>query len=443
MAQILFYIALIVTSVCVLAAPWLTAAAYGLVSIVQPQYIWFWVLGDFPVFRVFAAFAILGLVVASLKKQANFSIYWQKQNVILVLLWIWLHLSDVFSPFPIYFAAVRADIVLNTLDSIMIMYLVVLPLVNTEKALMYLTYALVVAGLYYTYWCNKAYLDSAWYMFTNGRLDGPQRSPYRDGNVLSVLLVMSIPFITFYYFTAKHRLLKWGALLSLPFLFHALFLLGSRGALLSSGISLGLVAFFARSKQFSVALVLGFVAFLAYQGGAILNRTTSTVAQTSSSTNEPINPRLVSWEVGLKLIPEYPLLGAGVQRFQMASSYHFPGKSPHVAHNTFLQYAVDSGLPAGILFLSIAWVVFQRMRKIDRKTLDLNKPIHYCLVSSSIAYFGFFVCAVFLDLNIYEPIYYCLLINIIAWSHYSKQEDEQTHLYAQQLSNKEVKLANG
>jgi O-antigen ligase len=76
---------------------------------------------------------------------------------------------------------------------------------------------------------------------------------------------------------------------------------------------------------------------------------------------KPINPRLISWEAGLKLIPKYPILGAGVQKFEAATRAHFPGMTPHVAHNTFLNFSVNAGLPTGLLFLSLIYIGWKRL----------------------------------------------------------------------------------
>lgn len=423
MAKILFYFSLLLSAGAIFAAPWLTAVSYSAISLLQPQYVWFWVIGDFPAFKVFAGFAIFGLAVATAKGLADYSVYKTKQSVAILLLWIGVNLSEALSPFPVYYAAIRGDIVLAAFNSIIIMYFVILPLVYSKRALMGLTYVMVAVSLYYAYWANSAYFNGEWHKFVNGRLEGPVGSPYRDGNTFSVLLVMAIPFLAFYFFTAKKWFVKWGALAALPFIWHALFLFSSRGALLSSLIVLAGVAIFVKSKKFNIMIALGFVVFLAWQGSTMLNRSTSTVASAQSSTSEPVNPRLVSWEIGLKLIPEYPLFGVGPQRFQMASSIHFPGESPHVAHNTFLQFATNSGLMCGLIFLYLNITIIMQLRKINREQLNIRDPIDYCLASSSLSILGFFICSIFLDLIIYEPFYFCLIVNLTARHLRAKQNN--------------------
>ena len=137
-------------------------------------------------------------------------------------------------------------------------------------------------------------------------------------------------------------------------------------------------------------------------------------------TNKPINPRLISWEAGILLIPKYPILGAGVQKFEAATQAHFPGKTPHVAHNTFINFAANTGLLTGILFLSLIYTAWQRLRYARLQAVSLTDNDAYALCASSVSLAGFFVCSMFLDLIIYEPFYIALIINFIAYDRLRK-----------------------
>lgn len=391
------------------AAPWASAVAYTLVSIMQPQYVWYWSFESIPIFKISAALAIIAWVIELSRGNINWQIYktWQFKGVLLI--WAWMHLSNYLSPFNHYYAGIGADIVLGTMNTIVIMYFIVLGLINSEKSLKWFAYVLILVGVYYTYWANDHYFSSNWAQFTNGRLDGPKRSPYGDGNALSIVLIVCMPFVLFGIQHFKQKWLKALMILSLPLMWHALILLASRGALISAGVLTLFAATVMKSKMLNKALVLGFVIIILDQGGTLLQRTKTTVSAAQTSSDAPLNPRLVSWSIGAQLIAKYPLFGAGPQRFQMASATHFPGESPHVAHNTFLNFSANTGLLTGLVFISFFFASFKQYKKVKDKT-EFNSTFNYINRSCAAALLGFFVGAIFLDLIIFEPFYFLLAL---------------------------------
>jgi hypothetical protein len=398
--------------------------AYVANSLLQPQYIWFWIFPGIPIFRITAGLAILGLFFGLAQKKIDLEIYKNKQNLVIMLIWVLMHVSHIFSSFKGAHASVPPGLVLDTLNSIMIMYFVLLPLCQNEKALKYLCYVFIMVGGYYIYWANSAYLNQEWHLFINNRLAGPRNSPYRDANVLSTLIVMCLPFIILLFFRLEKLIFKLGVLLAVPLAWHAMILFSSRAALLSSVVSMLPLAYVIRSKNVNMVIGLSFVLFVTYQGALLVDRATETVESAEMEPEKPINPRLISWEAGLKLIPKYPILGAGVQKFEAATRAHFPGMTPHVAHNTFLNFSVNAGLPTGLLFLSLIYIGWKRLKFARNQNLPLDDLNYYALASSSVSLIAFFVCSMFLDLIIYEPLYIVLIINLIAYSNLQKTLNE-------------------
>lgn len=416
MGRWLLYILIAITALGLLVSPWITGLAYVLNSLLQPQYLWPWVFNNVPVFRITAGLAIIGALFQLSSNKENVGIYKNSQNALLLIIFLFMHLSDMFSPFKGAPSQVPPEVVLKTINSIFIMYFIILTLVQKERALEYLCYTFIFVGLYYVYWANSAYLNQEWFRFEGNRLKGPSGSPYADGNALSVLLVMCLPFLILLYFRTGNRLVRFSIIIMVPLSWHALILFSSRAALLASVITLILVGYIVRSKKFNIIIGLSFCAFLAYQGALVLNRTTETIDKVGHNEQEPINPRLLSWSIGFKLIPKYPILGVGVQKFQAASLSHFPDAPPYVAHNTFLNFSVNSGLISGLCYLLLIYIVFKRLRRCRVMVLNLNNTYYYALTSSSIGILGFFICSIFLDLIVFEPFYVLLIINLISWN---------------------------
>jgi O-antigen ligase len=421
MGRFLLFTLIIGAGFSLLFAPWIAGLAYVLNSLLQPQYIWFWIFEGIPIFRITAGLAILGSIFALSQKKADSEIYRDRQNLIILIIWFWMHLSHLLSSFKGVPVSVSPELVLGNINSIFIMYFVLLPLLNSEKALKYLCYGFIFVGSYYVYWANSAYINQEWYRFSNGRLKGPHGSPYRDENALSTLIVMSLPFIILLFFRVKNTVFKGLILLSVPMAWHAIVLFSSRSALLASVVSLLLMASVIKSKKVNILIASSFVIFMVYQGSLLIGRTTETIESSRVETNEPINPRLISWEAGLRLIPEYPIFGAGVQMFEAATRYHFPGMTPHVAHNTFINFSANTGVLTGIMFLLLIYIPWRRLKEARKISGSFDNMYYYGVVASSISLISFFVCSIFLDLIIFEPFYIVLIINLIAWKGLQKR----------------------
>ena len=417
--------------VAIIANPWFPIVAYFANGIMQPKYVWPWTFPDISISKYLAIFSILALMKVIATKKIDWSIYKYKQNYILLTMWILIHLSDFFSPYPVYFAGVKAEIVLSALNATIIMYFVGLGLLSNveqyKKSLLYLSIMFALISVYYTYWANDMYLSNRWDMFTLGRLNSPRGTSIGDQNALSGLIVMGMPFILLGFFYCKNFFIKWACLGVLPLLWHSLFLFGSRGAMLAvlftTLITLMLlkqdksiatpVIEFKYVKSFKILIAIGFIAALAIQGGAMMQRSSATAEQAQTGGDEPLNPRLVSWAVGTKLILKYPLLGAGPQRFQMASRTLYPGESVHVAHNTFLNFSANTGLPVGLLFLLLFWFNYKNYKYCKKRNIERYPILNYLNKACSLALIGYFISALFLDMIIFEAFYFIMMLNLV------------------------------
>jgi hypothetical protein len=414
MVKILTILAIVITAGLAVSAPYIAAILYSAVSILQPQYIWFWVFDDILIFKISAGIAIVAWGIYMLRGGVNWGIYNNGIFYGVVMLLPLYYLSDFFSPFQSYNASVGSDLVISIYNTIVIMFFIVLGLINHERALKFMALTIVVVTIYYTYWANNVYLSGDWSQFSQGRLLGPPGSPYRDGNVFSIVFVVGLPFVLFAIYQVDKTWQKVLLILSIPLIWHAMLLCASRGALLAAGVSTIVAATMIKSKSLNILLVIGFVVFLVDQGGVVLDRTKTTAASSQRGDAAPINPRIVSWTNAIGLVKKYPILGAGPQRFVEATRAHFPATARHVAHNTFFNFAANLGLIAAFIYLSFFWIAW-KMYRWNKKVLDehgsqLNTYINKAGLCSIV---GFFVGSMFLDLIIFEPFFFLLLILIV------------------------------
>jgi hypothetical protein len=414
MIKILTIIAIAMALLLIVSAPYVAAILYAIVSILQPHYVWFWAFEGFSIFKISAGIAIIAWFIQMIRGQINWQVYNTGIFYAMCLIGLFFYVSDALSPFPNYSSMVGSSVVIEVYTTILIMSFVTLGLINNKTALKLLIFTLLFATIYYTYWANSAYLASDWTQFTSGRLDGPLGSPYRDGNIFSILFVIGLPFILFAIYQTDKKWQQILIIICIPFLWHALILCASRGALLSAGVSTLVAAWMIKSKAFNIVLIAGIFVFVVDQGGELLARTTETVRLAETRAEKPIDPRILSWEMGIELIKKHPVLGAGPQRFLEASRFYFPGRTPHVAHNTFLNFSANTGLITGITYLSFFWLS-RKMYLWNKKALEKHPDeLHSYVNKASIcSLIGFFIGALFLDLIIFEPFYFLLLIIVL------------------------------
>ncbi|MDA8962016.1 O-antigen ligase family protein [Congregibacter sp.] len=413
MVKIFTILALLGSTFLLFSSPWVAGLSYATVSIVQPQYVWFWAFDNIPVFRISAGLSIVAWLIKVAKGDIVASLYKEPIVWSVALLWVIFQLSQFASPYPEYTTGASTKVILNTLDIVVLMFLILVGLLDNRKALFYLVVVLVLATLYYTWWSNYAYLTGDWSKFSRGRLNGPFQSPYRDGNVFSILFVIGMPFLIFGVIYVRQLWAKAILLAAIPLVWHAVVLCASRGALLSMAATTAAAALMIRSKSLNVLMFVSLAAFLVYQGGALTQRSMDTVDAADQNKEQPINPRILSWQVGWDMVKAFPIFGVGPQRFKIASETLYPGKSPHVAHNTFLNFSANTGIFAGLIYLFF----FRRSYQIYKLNKAMLKPddrqATFINNAGSCALVGYFVGALFLDLIVFEPFYFTLILILL------------------------------
>jgi O-antigen ligase len=411
MVKLLAYLSLMYALVTLVSLPYISPVLYAAFSILQPQHVWFWAFDDISAFKITAGLSLISWVIQANKKNINYDVYKLPISKALIALTFFVNLSDWVAS---YGGSKTSELVLETFNTIMLMYFCCLPLINNEKAVQYLTYVFIITAVYYGYDANDAYFNNQWSRFTQGRLGGPENGAYNDNNKFALIMVIGFPFLLLGFFHFKNLVVKSVMVLGMVFCLHGIFLTGSRGALLAIGgavfVCTRVLHFTGFKKAFiNLAILGGFVFVVLDQAGGTLSRSTGVVSADRQATEEPVNARILSWTVGMGLIKNHPLFGVGVHRFQTASRIEFPGKSPHVAHNTFITFAVCNGLISGLLYLYTFWASYLMIRKINRHT-DNNSIYGYSANSAFAALGGFFIGAIFLDLIIFEPYYFLLML---------------------------------
>jgi O-antigen ligase len=205
-----------------------------------------------------------------------------------------------------------------------------------------------------------------------------------DGaNILSLLLITSVPFIIESLTGPWHKLSKILALTAGVYVMIGLFLANSRGGWLALG---SVVVFYFYQRFGKRGLVLGGSCLvLLFAFGP------SRLAETDVTQEKSARHRIDMWSEGLEMIQQNPVLGIGKGRFG-----EYTGKL--IAHNTLLQNAGETGLLGAFLWLGVLYVSFKSVILVlnqgDRITPQL-RSLSRAVLFSFIGYMvgSFFIVA--------------------------------------------------
>ncbi|MEJ2756828.1 MAG: O-antigen ligase family protein, partial [Gammaproteobacteria bacterium] len=192
-------------------------------------------------------------------------------------------------------------------------------------------------------------------------------------------------------------------------MWHAIFLCGSRGALISTAVMTLACLFYSRSKTLSIIVICALILAIITQGKFLLNRAQDTIQRNDAPIDQPIDPRIESWQASIRMIIDHPIWGVGTERFQSAYPDYQAGQT-HVAHNTFFQIAANNGLPSGFIYVMIFYSAWRSHKKIKKETPP-NTDFAFLNDAIFCSMIGFFICSIFLDLLISEILYFLLLLN--------------------------------
>lgn len=243
---------------------------------------------------------------------------------------------------------------------------------------------------------QTGFMGAGWALDTNavGRIaEGERRITYlgffNDPNDLGMFLVMTIPFVV-YFFNRGKFLTKIAMLGALAAILYGVYMTDSRGTALGAGALIGIyfLVVNAGPKLIIICSVLAPVAAIAFTA---LQR----------SIDESANQRLEAWYHGVLMLISNPVFGVGKNRFM--------DEHGRVAHNSFIHIAAELGVPGyslwggALVFTLLTGYLFIKYKKSQKEDEDseemsqelsdelaLNKTLFFSLI-------GFIITAFFLS----------------------------------------------
>ena len=229
------------------------------------------------------------------------------------------------------------------------------------------------------------------------RLDGVLGGIYSNPNDLAFAIVLSLPFGLAFLLRTNSVLRKAVWAVSLSLMVSALFLTASRGAFITFLVAgtVSLWHFGIRGRRLHLIAATGVIAIIVgvAVGGQLKDRLLAMSGEeldtsSQSSAYGSYEQRRILIARSLEGIEHYPILGIGLHNF---STYSGVWRDVHV---TYLQIAVEGGIPGLILYLVFFGRGFSNLRQLRRLgDPDLEVKLFAGALHSSLV--GFLVGALF------------------------------------------------
>jgi len=226
------------------------------------------------------------------------------------------------------------------------------------------------------------------------RLEGVIGGIYSNPNDLAFAVVLTLPFALAFLVTSKGAVKKVLWVLAMLIMMAAMFLTASRAGFVTLAISGTVTMYYFGIKGKRPGLIAGIALagalLLAVAGGKLFDRFEALGGNSTTDENayESYKDRVYLMERALEGIEHYPIFGIGNNNFLTYSLIW------HEVHMTYLQMAVEGGVPCLIIYLMFIRAGFKNL-KIMRKATDLDKHTVLFVGALHSSLIGFVVGACF------------------------------------------------
>ena len=346
-----------------------------------------WIPGlrSVPLAKISGVFAIVGLMLSLGRSKRGLRDLPREAVYLLLLIGIFF-VSAAFSPVWKGGAFFRALDFAKVLVAWVLTFAVVTSLARLRRLLFIQTTSVAVISI-------VSMVKGA----SHPRLDGVLGGIYSNPNDLGFAIVLSLPFCLAFFLRTDSILRKVVWAVALLLMISALFLTASRGAFITFLVA-GVVSLWHFGIKGRRLYLIGAAAVIAIMAGivaggqlkdrllAVSGEGLDTNAQ--SSAYGSYEQRRILIARSLEGIAHYPILGIGLHNF---STYSGVWRDVHV---TYLQIAVEGGIPCLILYLMFFERGFFNLRRLRRMgELDPDVNLFAGALHSSLV--GFLVGALF------------------------------------------------
>lgn len=403
-SAIIFYGLLIVAIIATLRNPFWGVAAYYYFSFFRPQDYYHWALTGSRLSYWIALVAIYSYFLH--KGRKGYTIPKNKETLFMLLFWIFMALSCFFSPimehsWPFFLL----------ISKLIIFYFFAVAIIDDEKKFKIMLWIFIYSFAYYAIWVNNRYIFEGIKIIEGPGLGG---AAYRDRNTFALIFVIAIPVCFYMIYIVQNKWVKLALLGIVPVLMHAIICTFSRGAYLGMLAVCGYSMLRMKRKAVIVLAILIFIPMLARMQGKEHRERIRTVLVTGEERERSAQSRIEAWKGGLRMMADHPLVGVGLQNFEAFIKRYNPEVVNLVAHNTYIQIGGEAGIPAVVAYILVMICSFITLFKLRfmyaRDKLSPNLYYYSLMLEGSLL--GFFVCSLFLSMEIFEPAFFlfCMVV---------------------------------
>ena len=235
-----------------------------------------------------------------------------------------------------------------------------------------------------------------------------------DNNELALAIAMLIPICWHCRELVKRQWVKLVLSMTVLLSSAAVILSNSRGASLALGAVFLSVILQSRRKLpvlILVVLAIGPTLYLV-QGRYFARMATIKDYQNEESAAT----RVELWQVAIEMWQDYPIFGVGFgnRNFAVMAGHYLKRPNLTVAHNSYLQMLVDSGIIAFILYCSLLFGSIIWLKRSARFLKDRYPVLHHIPMALRVSLLGYAAGATFYSHQRYD-LMYILLMTTAAW----------------------------
>lgn len=401
-ALILFFLVLL--PFC-LQRPYVSILVWSWFGYMNPHRLTWGIAYGFPFSQIIAFVAIISIA----KEMKSFSFPWERETILLLLLWFMFFLTTIFALNP-----EGAWEKLDRVSKILFMTCMTMYVINDKEKLRLLILVIALSLGYFGFKGGLFSLLSAGQF----RVYGPPDSFIAENNGLALALNMALPLL--YYLAKEEQSQK------LKLLFKSVFALTILAVLFtySRGGFLGLMvvasAVFLRMKLSGKLLVGAFVLILLPPLITVMpdqwlgRMQTIETYESDGSAMSRIEAWKLAWRIGLAR----PLTGAGFQAMEderMYDLYYPEATLRHDVHSVYFEALGECGfVTLGILLLLMGSCILslRGLRKRARNNPALQWLDQYSHMVQ-ISLYAYMVCGAFLELLSFDLFYHLVSIVVI------------------------------
>lgn len=252
---------------------------------------------------------------------------------------------------------------------------------------------------------GTTYLFREW-LVTHGRVG----KSVGDGNYFSTSAVLCLPFALLVVLRGRRLLLRLFFGVGFMVALVGVMLCASRGGFAALAAALIVLVLHSRRRSKTLAVMAALIV------PVILVSPVSPVRRLLSPNRVDRNSetsRLIAWRAGLKMIAEQPLFGVGLGNFRPLMRAYTEQEDriemdfESMAHNTYIEFAAELGLPGLALFLGILYHACRSLESVRRRTTG-SDPLHLAALGLKAGLIGYSVGALFLSAE-YQKLFWLVV----------------------------------